>query len=253
MSNDAIAWHWGDVAASPRGDDVALTHRRAGVGIIVHNGRLFRDAGYESASPTSRREIARVGAIVRLRQRGRYFVHAAGVVDPRGRGWLLTGDSGSGKSTLAYALARVGWKVLGDDGVVISTSNSRVVTHAWHAPLEVGSALAEQFPELRAELSRVRDGDARRRIPISMPGEREAPLAAVILVERGTHHLFEPLGPAAALGALVRQSPWVILDDAYAPAHLDALRAVATHPRYRFMHTPDDLHTVARTLTSALS
>src|SRR5687768_13308972 len=43
--------------------------------------------------------------------------HAAGAVDPRGRAWLLSGDSGSGKSTLAYALARRGWRVLGDDGV----------------------------------------------------------------------------------------------------------------------------------------
>jgi hypothetical protein len=253
MSRDSIAWYWGDVEASVRGDDVALTHRSAGVGIIVHNGRLFRDAGYESASPISRREIARVGAIVRLRQRGRYFVHAAGVVDPRGRGWLLTGDSGSGKSTLAYALARVGWKVLGDDGVVISTSNSCVVTHAWQAPLEVSSALAGEFPELRAELSRARDGDARRRIPISMPCEREAPLAAVVCIERGPQHVLEPMGPAAALGVLVRQSPWVILGDAYARSHLDALRAAATCPRYRFVHTPRDLHTVDRTLAAALS
>jgi hypothetical protein len=253
VSSDSITWVWGDVEASVQGDDVALRHRRARVGIVVHNGRLMRDRGYANASPTTRRKVARVGAIVRLRQRGRFFVHAAGVVDPRGRAWLLTGDSGSGKSTLAYALARVGWKVMGDDGVLISLSNSGVVTHAWRAPLEVSSALAAEFPELCAELSSARDGDARRRIPISMPSERKAPLAAVIFVERGPHHVFEPLGPAAALGALVRQSPWVILDDAYAPAHLDALRAVATHPRYRFVHTPDDLHTVARTLTAALS
>ena len=253
MKGDSIAWQWGDVDACMRGDDVALVHRQAGAGIIVRNGRLVRDAGYENAPPAMRREVARVGAIVRLRQRGRYFVHAAGVVDPGGRACLLTGDSGSGKSTLAYALARFGWKVLGDDGVLISVTDSGKTAHAWYAPLEVSSSLAEQFPELRPELSRARDGDPRRRIPITVPRAREAPLGAVLFVERGTRHAIEPLGPVAALGSLVRQSPWVILDDECTRSHLDALRAVATLPCFRFAHTRSDLHTVARTLAAVLS
>ena len=253
MSDHAIVWQWGEVDASMQGDDVALVHRRAGAGIIVRNGRLVRDAGYENAPPAMRREVARVGAIVRLRQRGRYFVHAAGVVDPRGRACLLTGDSGSGKSTLAYALARLGWKVMGDDGALVSVTDSGITVHAWHAPLEVSSSLADEFPELLPEVSRARAGDPRHRIPIAVLRAREAPLGAVLFVERGIRHAIQPLGPVTALGALVRQSPWVILDDERTRTHLDALRAVATLPCFRFAHTRSDLHTVARTLAEVLS
>lgn len=254
MSRDnTIAWQWGEVDASMRGADVTLVHRHAGARLIVRQGRLIRDTGYEDAPPATRREVARVGAIVRLRQRGRYFVHAAGVVDPHGRACLLTGDSGSGKSTLAYALARVGWKVLGDDGVLISVTDAGIVAHAWHAPLEVSSSLADEFSELRAELPRARAGDPRRRIPIGVPREREARVAAVLLLERASRHSLEPVGPVVALGALVRQSPWVIVDDECARLHLDALRAVATLPSYRFAHTRADLHTIARTLAAMLS
>lgn len=253
MSGEPIAWQWGEVDASLRGDDVALVHRHAGAGLIVRQGRLVRDAGYENAPPAARHAVARVGAIVCLRQRGRYFVHAAGVVDPRGRACLLTGDSGSGKSTLAYALARFGWKVMGDDGVLISAAASGITAHAWHAPLEVSSALADEFPELRGEVSRARAGDPRRRIPITVRREREAPLGAVLFVERGARHAIERIGPVAALGALVRQSPWVILDDECTRSHLEALRAVAMLPSFRFAHTRGDLHTVARTLTTILS
>lgn len=253
MSDDPIAWQWGEIDASIRGEDVTLVHRHAGARLVVRNGRLVRDAGYEHAPAPTRREVARVGAIVRLRQRGRYFVHAAAVVDPRGRAWLLTGDSGSGKSTLAYALARLGWKVMGDDGILISATETGITAHEWHAPLEVSSSLVDEFPELRAELSRARAGDPRRRIPIAVSREREALLAAVLFVERGARHAIEPIGPVAALAGLVRQSPWVILDDECTRSHLDALRAVATVPSFRFAHTPADLHTIARTLTTMLA
>jgi hypothetical protein len=253
MSGDPVVWRWGDVDASLSGGDIALAHRHTGARLIVRQGRLVRDTGYEHAPPATRREVARVGAIVRLRQRGRYFVHAAGVVDPHGRACLLTGDSGSGKSTLAYALARFGWKILGDDGVVISVTASGITAHAWHAPLEVSSSLADEFPELRAELSRARTGDPRRRIPIGVSHEREARLGAVMFVERATRHAIQPVGPVVALSALVRQSPWVILDDECTRLHLDALRAVATLPSYRLAHTRAELHTIARTLAAMLS
>jgi hypothetical protein len=79
MSSDAITWTWGDVDASMREGDLTLVHRRSDARIVIRGGRLVRDAGYESAPAAVRREVARVGAIIRLRQRGRYFVHAAGV------------------------------------------------------------------------------------------------------------------------------------------------------------------------------
>jgi hypothetical protein len=81
---------------------VHLAHLIEPAELLLRNGRLVRGPGYETASRTARRSLARVGAILRLRARGRYLVHAAAVVDPAGGAWLLAGDSGSGKSTLAW-------------------------------------------------------------------------------------------------------------------------------------------------------
>ena len=244
----SVAWQWGDVDASDDGGELSLVHRHTGARLSIRTGRLLRSVDYERATPAARREVARVGAIVRLRQRGRYFVHAAGAVDPRGRAWLLAGDSGCGKSTLAYALARAGWRILGDDGVLISISNDSVTAHGWHAPLEVSSALIAVFPELREHEARARHGDPRRRIPIDVPLAREAPVAALLFVQRSEQNAIVPLGPRDTLSALVRQSPWVILNDAYAKAHLNALRRTATLAAFHFAHTADDLHDVGNLL-----
>lgn len=247
-----VVWQWGDVDASHVGPDLSLVHRSAGARLSVRDGRLVRSADYARATPEVRREVARVGAIVRLRQRGRYFVHAAGAVDPHGRAWLLAGDSGCGKSTLAYALARSGWRILGDDGVLISLADGGVTAHGWHAPLEVSSALAPVFPELRQHLSRARRTDLRRRIPMDVPLAREAPAAATLFVQRSGRHAIVPLGPRATLAALVRQSPWVILDDEYASAHLNALRQAAGLRAFHLTHTPADLHDFASILLHLL-
>jgi hypothetical protein len=75
----------------------------------------------------------------------------------------------------------------------------------------------------------------------------------LLFIHRGRRHVIERLGPVAALAALVRQSPWVILDDAWSRAHLSALRAVATLPSFRLAHTSGDLHTIGRTLTALMS
>jgi len=252
VSVSPVVWRWGGVDASEDGEHLCLMHRQADARVFVRGGRLVSGSGYENAAPKARRELARVGAIVRLRQRGRYFVHAAGAVDPQGRAWLLAGDSGSGKSTLAYSLSRSGWTILGDDGVLIELAGSEVRACAWHAPLEVSSTLASAFPELRAHVARARPNDPRRRVSMNVPLASRARVVALVFVERAECHAITTLGPLAALGALVRQSPWVIIDDAYACPHLDALRRAAALPSFRLEHTPAELHTVARILMEAL-
>lgn len=214
----------------------------------VRDGRLTRGAGYKEAPAAARRDLARVGAIVRLRQRGRYLLHAAGAVDPGGRAWLLSGDSGSGKSTLAYALARSGWRVLGDDGVVIETSGPEVVVRAWRDPLLVSSTLWREFPEMQGREAEARAADPRRRAPVTAPLADRAPVAAVVFVGRAAELSIERLSVVDTLAALVRQSPWVILGDQHAAAHLAALRLLAARPAYRLGHTPAELHGIAGVL-----
>jgi len=252
MTSAAVAWRWNDVDATTTTDGTRLSHRRADAQLFVSNGRLHGGGGYSSAQPQTRRDLARVGAIVRLREQGRYLVHAAGVVDPVGRGWLLSGNSGAGKSTLAYALSRAGWAILGDDGVLIQVDDAGMTAHQWKDPLNVSSHLASEFPELRGHMARARAGDWRQRIPMDAAPARMAPVAGLIMVERSDEHSVERLGPLEALGALVRQSPLVMIDDAYSRAHLDALRRAVMVPCFRLRHTPVELHTVARVIGGML-
>jgi len=253
MTAAPIAWQWGDVDASDHGERTCLTHRYAGARLWVAGGRLVRGPGYDAAGAAVRRELARVGAIIRLRQRGRYLVHAAGVVDPTGRAWLLAGDSGSGKSTLAYALARTGWTVLGDDGVLVERRGDGLLAHSWREPLRGSRRLDSAFPELADGALRPVPGDPRERVPITMRGARSAVVAAVVLVERAAKFAITPATPLGALAALVRQSPWVILGDEHARAHLELLRHAAAQPVFHLRHTPAELHSIGDMLRGALT
>jgi hypothetical protein len=251
---DAIAWRWGEIDAMRVGEEVHLAHRQDGARLSVREGRLVRGEGYAEASPEARRELARVGAIVRLRQRGRYLVHAAGAVDLQGRAWLLAGDSGCGKSTLGYALTRLGWTSLGDDGVLIESVGDGFRAHAWRESLKVSAALASEFPELHADAPRARRNDPRQRMSLSVPmAPTGARVAAVVFLARSDRHSIRRIGPVAALGALVRQSPWVIIADSYSRRHLDVLRRLASLPVFHLEHTPAELHTIARVLTEAVA
>lgn len=253
MNAAPVDWQWGDVDARDHGDRISLTHRHVDAGLWVDAGRLVRGRGYDRADSAVRQELARVGAIIRLRERGRYLVHAAGVVDPDGRAWLLAGDSGSGKSTLAYALARTGWTVLGDDGVLIERCGSGLTAHAWREPLRVSQQLADVFPEIDDDALLPAPGDPRSRVSMRMRGARSAPVAALVLIERGATFALRPAAPLTALAALIRQSPWVILGDAYARPHLDLLRHAAAQRVLQLEHTRAELHTLARVLLGALA
>jgi len=253
MTARTVTWQWSDVDATTAPTHTQLTHRGGDAQLVVSAGRLVAGMGYAAASQATRRSLARVGALVRLRERGRYLVHAAGAVDPDGRGWLLAGDSGAGKSTLAYALSRAGWTILGDDGVLIERNGAGITAYAWRDPLNVSGALASAFPELHEHSTRARANDLRRRIPMNVSCARSARGSALILVERATEHSVTKLGPLEALGALVRQSPRVMIRDAHARAHLDALRTTATLPTFRLRHTPAELHTISDVLGELLS
>ena len=250
ISVEAVSWQWGEVDAVCERNDVTLTHRRTQARLSVRDGRLVRGDGYAISSADVRRELARVGAIVRLRQRGRYLVHAAGVVDLSGRAWVLAGDSGSGKSTLGYALTRAGWTSLGDDGVVIERDADGFRAHGWRDALRVSRLLSGEFPELVTSESAIAVNDPRQRLSLS-PGSvaRSGRIAAMVFLARGERHAIRAIGPLAALGALIRQSPWVIIEDDHSRRHLDALRHAAMLPAFEIEHTRAELHTIADILT----
>ena len=242
-------WLWGEVLAVHDHATVRLRHARADAHLTVEGGRLRAGAGYAAAAPSVRRALARTGAVLRLRGRGRYLVHASGVVDPRGRAWLLLGDSGSGKSTLAYGLRREGWHVLGDDGVVLEIARGRIVAHAWRDPLVVSRELAGEFPELAGGKA-LDPYDPRERMAVAGPCARRAPVAGLLLLERTAERglpLERASGPDALL-ALVRQSPWVALADDASAAHLHALGRIARACAWRLPNGPGRPRSIARDL-----
>lgn len=248
-------WFLGDVLSRHEGESVRLTHAVERAELIVSAGRLRRGDGYGSASASARRSLARVGAMLRLRSLGRYLVHASGVVDPAGRAWILAGDSGSGKSTLAYALSRAGWSVLGDDGVVLDSSGDGPTARGWNDPLQLSKSLSSHFSELCRFRSLARAGDARGRFPVMARrgGAVAAPVAAIVFLAQAAQDSCTRLAPSTALALLVRQSPWVFLDDGHSRRHLGALaRAVSLAPAFRLQHSPSQLYGIAATLLETM-
>jgi hypothetical protein len=250
-SGEPFHWQFNTVTGATVGDDARLTHD-AGGELWVRGGRLSRGAGYAEAPRPSRHDLARAGAILRLRRRGRYHIHASGVVDPAGRAWILTGTSGSGKSTMAYALARRGWSVLGDDGVILEQTPAGVVAYPWREALKVSVRLGPEFPELAGEESRVYPGDPRDRLPMHLSTARRAPVVALLCLAQGPDDTLTPIPAVDALIEVVRQSAWVFIPDADARTHLDALRRIVQSvATYRLIHSPRQLHAIENTLMSA--
>ncbi|MGH7664505.1 MAG: hypothetical protein ACRENI_09465 [Gemmatimonadaceae bacterium] len=255
MSDIPVAWHWGAVDARYHGPhETRLTHRDAACDLWVRNDRLAAGRGYAAAPATARRELAHVGAILRLRGRGRYHLHASGAVAPEGRAWLLAGDSGAGKSTLAYSLARAGWRVLGDDTVILEMSGRGLIAHPWHAPLQVSSILAVHFPEIASRQPDSARIDRRARVPMPVERACASPVMGITILERAASCRVELLSPVVALAMLIRQSPWVAIDDEASRAHLDVLRHIAAVlPVVRMSHTPAELSTFGRALTEMVA
>lgn len=54
-----------------------------------------------------------------LRERGIYHLHAAAVVSPRGKVWLISGAQRAGKTTLTTALGLAGWRPISDDSLLV--------------------------------------------------------------------------------------------------------------------------------------
>jgi hypothetical protein len=73
----------------------------------------------------------------------------------------------------------------------------------------------------------------------------------MLFLERSMRDRVLRVGPAVALASLVRQSPWVLIDDEDAPRHLNMLAAAAESvPAYHLAHTEAQLEDLPRTLST---
>jgi hypothetical protein len=248
----ATPWRIGPIDIVATDTEALLHDTPSGARLRVIGTRLSRDAHYATAPRDARIRLARAGAMIALRARGLYQLHASAAVDPSGIAWLFAGPSGVGKSTLAYALSRQGWQILGDDGVVLEPTARGAMLHAWREPLQVSSALAPEFPELRARQQFENVNDPRRRIPMPAPTARHAPHGAIIFPRRSASDRLSPLSQTMALSELIVQSTQVLLADSETPRHFARLRdVIASVPSFRLEHTQKQLHAIAQTLRGA--
>lgn len=254
VTRQRAPWRYGPIDGITAGNETLLIHSEERAELHLREGHLSPGRGYRNASIRTRRELRRLGAIFQLRERGLFHLHAAGVVAPDGRAWLLAGESGSGKSTLTYAAARAGWKVLGDDGVPIEKREDCVLAHPSREPIDVSIELSDAFPELRDRAPHVDWSDPRHRTPVSAPAgyAHAAPVGALALITRSSRDSLTTASPTEVLAALIRQSPTVLLNDAHAARQLAALAALVNSvPVFHLEHSPSQLHLVANTLTEA--
>jgi hypothetical protein len=127
-------------------------------------------------------------------------LHASAVVTPWGAVAFL-GQSGRGKSTTAIHLARQGWPLLSDDGLVLESRSdgflafpSYPAVRLW--PDTAGPLLGDLLPEALAPAS---DSTKRRlRLPASVPvASQPTGLKALFLLEREAARA-DTVGPTLA-------------------------------------------------------
>jgi hypothetical protein len=163
-----------------------------------------------------------------LGRMGRALVHAAAVVPPGGRAWLLVGDTHAGKTTTTANLLREGWSYVSDDHVVLHRdAQGRPAVEGLPRPfhLDVGWEAGTIHRRRGAT-------DARERFPGAW--RRSAPLAGLLFprVHADEPTALAPAGAGDALGALLRQSPWLLADRGCAPRVLALLRETALLPAH---------------------
>lgn len=141
---------------------------------------------------------------------GRPVLHAATIqVDGSAVGFL--GESGAGKSSIAFEFLRNGHRVFGDDHLILDRTSGVICARPAIPWLKIGPALASRLGMDLERLPRIHSGDEKRRLNLESHqwAEGAAPLAACYLIERGwdrSEVVIEPVGPAAALMALVQQT-----------------------------------------------
>ena len=177
--------------------------------------RLHVDPGGTPAAAADLYSMLSISAALLLAGLGRALVHAAAVVAPDGRAWLLAGDARAGKSTTCATLASAGWGYLSDDQVVLTAREHGVEVEGWLRPFHLDGAAGERREVAAAELG--------------LEGwRRTAPLAGAIFptVSPAEPTLLTPIAAADALARMVRQTPWLLAYRRTAPAVLGLLTRV---------------------------
>ena len=148
------------------------------------------------------------------RRAGWIPIHGAGLTRA-GVGVIVCAASRGGKTTFALAMARRGWRVVGDDKLLLGVVDGRPTVAAVKHMLNVDPALRDWFPELGdvSALPIYSEWSPKRRVPLASIFP-DAPASAmsvshVISLERrdgGGDINIEHMGMAETLSALLHQT-----------------------------------------------
>lgn len=246
----------GNVSVWVAGDEAHLAGRAAPAHGDVDLSAGIAEVGWDPAADAlatadALYSMATVSCALLLGRMGRALVHAAAVVSPDGRAWLLAGDTHAGKTTTCVNLVAHGWRYVSDDHVILSADgDGGVVVEGWPRAFHLDEGWEDGSPTgRRGEL----DAAAR------WPGRwlRTAPLGGCLFpgVHAAEPTSLSPAPPAEALAGLVRQSPWLMADRVAAPAVMALLQRAAAHPAYALrlgLDTYRDRDLLVRRLSPAL-
>jgi len=138
-------------------------------------------------------------------------LHACGIVDENGLGWIFCGHSGAGKSTLAHLWADRPVTVLSDDRIILRVMDGSVRMYGtpWHG--EAGFSVA-----------------------------RDAALAGILILEHATENRIVPLDMLDAVSELMARAFLPFHDAVALDTAMDTLTAATERvPCGRFGFTPE--------------
>ncbi|MEP6833629.1 MAG: hypothetical protein ABJB74_09550, partial [Gemmatimonas sp.] len=223
------------IQAGPGVDNVRLTWELAPAIAIVHptepEAELWLSPAALRQIADAERSFLLIVLVFILRRLGWYHVHAAALIDPMGRGWLIAGNSHCGKSTTTALLATRGWKVGTDDIGFLGWSGDRVSLMGVRGRIALrpgGAAL------LGAKGGLVMD---RRNKEGFLPEELGSSWAPVVAPEIlafpniGAQTAMTASSPRETLSSIVKLSHWVLYESVHAQEYLDVLGAVARQSR----------------------
>jgi hypothetical protein len=200
-----------------------------------------------------------LGLLKLLLSRGFYTLHAASVLNPAGRGLLISGASGRGKSTLAIGLIRHGWGYLSDDvvllrlqphGVEASAGRKRFYVEAAAAPAYAGLPLGEERTDVVGRCKRqvyIEEAYPEQYVPSCLP--RVLLFACLVAQAHSTLH---PVGQVSALKYLLAQSGRQFFDRGTMAQHLEVLRRLLQQTVAYELHAGLDLYHRPLTLVHLL-
>lgn len=147
---------------------------------LVEDGRHIGVAPCAGADPAALALHTAVSPLAGiLHQRGRIVLHASGVLT-RGGALLFAAPSGLGKSTLAAALVARGHALVTDDMAVVEREAERWRVFPGPARLKLWPDSLDALDVDPAPLQPIRDGIAKRFLPMAVPGSSAVALAGVV-------------------------------------------------------------------------